>query len=443
MKNSIYLLLVVGLLGCAHTVKKRPIDQSLSYEDNMQIFKDLKTQAKENYAAFLSPEEYEQGQDIYDDFTSGEWKRPLSKEAYEEMAFGMAYFEKANNVAEKRFERHSEMMKSRIKAITAGVRFYDELEDDFELLDGKLRQEFATRTFKLKEDEANRFKKKYDQFFEDTMVMNELNQMADIDKMLKEDGVEDKLPKTHKEFSESLKLAEKAIRENPSSSEDYDLAVNMARLKTIKLYRVMNIVKNTEGDTTEAAALKIWSKNQRIAKLQNDKESLNWEINVMLDTLNDSEAIVMGQERRIDQLERKAETNLIAETLNQRLSSTDAEVLIKGDKIIVKMRSIPYELNQVTIPEQAKPNLTKLSEVIKRANPEKVIVVGHTDTVGRKNVNMKVSKKRAYNVRKFLSDKAPKQTFESKALAFNEPLKPNLSANERQINRRVDIVIVN
>jgi outer membrane protein OmpA-like peptidoglycan-associated protein len=68
-------------------------------------------------------------------------------------------------------------------------------------------------------------------------------------------------------------------------------------------------------------------------------------------------------------------------------------------------------------------------------------VQGHTDNVGGDGYNMNLSQKRADSVRAYLVAKgiSPSRLV-SKGYGFHQPLVPNTTASNRELNRRVQFI---
>jgi outer membrane protein OmpA-like peptidoglycan-associated protein len=73
----------------------------------------------------------------------------------------------------------------------------------------------------------------------------------------------------------------------------------------------------------------------------------------------------------------------------------------------------------------------------------KVIVEGHTDSIGGEEKNMALSQKRAETIRKyFIAEKTlPEDKVEAKGFGYQRPLTTNKTKEGRATNRRVDVVI--
>jgi OmpA-OmpF porin, OOP family len=100
--------------------------------------------------------------------------------------------------------------------------------------------------------------------------------------------------------------------------------------------------------------------------------------------------------------------------------------------------------------------LEKVKEAIQMANARKVIVEGHSDTVGSAEMNQKISQARADSVARFLGEQGALKTtgsssggeaasadssIEARGYGARHPVATNATKVGRAQNRRVDIVI--
>jgi outer membrane protein OmpA-like peptidoglycan-associated protein len=100
---------------------------------------------------------------------------------------------------------------------------------------------------------------------------------------------------------------------------------------------------------------------------------------------------------------------------------------------------------KANITEKNKPLLGKVQKVMEEFGSSSVVVEGHTDSVGGKKINDRLSQNRAEAVKNYLQSNSGAMTEDSKIEAvgygYQKPLATNKTANGRAQNRRVDIII--
>ena len=121
-----------------------------------------------------------------------------------------------------------------------------------------------------------------------------------------------------------------------------------------------------------------------------------------------------------------------------------AKVVRKGDQLVVEFNSaILFDTGQAVLRSGAKHDLDQFADVLKKYEQTNLIVEGHTDTTGSRAINEKLSAQRAEIVVEYLAARGVgKNRLTPKALAFDEPVASNETADGRQRNRRVEIEIL-
>jgi OOP family OmpA-OmpF porin len=115
---------------------------------------------------------------------------------------------------------------------------------------------------------------------------------------------------------------------------------------------------------------------------------------------------------------------------------------IKADKIDIK-EAVFFQTGKSTILQRSFSLLDDVAQVLK-GHPEvkKVVVEGHTDSVGGAKLNQKLSASRAAAVRDYLVGKGVEaERLEAKGFGEEGPVASNKTAAGRGKNRRVDFVI--
>jgi OOP family OmpA-OmpF porin len=121
-------------------------------------------------------------------------------------------------------------------------------------------------------------------------------------------------------------------------------------------------------------------------------------------------------------------------------ASVQKEMLEKGRAAI----DIEFDYDKAIVKPQYHKEIKKFADVMK-ANPDlQVAIEGHTDSIGSKGYNMKLSLKRAENVRDYMIKqfevKASRLT--SKGYGMSKPIAGNNTAEGRKKNRRVEAAVV-
>jgi outer membrane protein OmpA-like peptidoglycan-associated protein len=130
-----------------------------------------------------------------------------------------------------------------------------------------------------------------------------------------------------------------------------------------------------------------------------------------------------------------------AEEMEKELE--DAKVERVGEGILIRFDSgILFGYDSSTLQPEAKANISKLADILKKYPDSNILITGHTDSDGSEKYNQTLSEKRAKSV----SDYAVYKGISSSRLSIvglgeSEPVASNDTADGKQLNRRVEIAI--
>jgi len=115
---------------------------------------------------------------------------------------------------------------------------------------------------------------------------------------------------------------------------------------------------------------------------------------------------------------------------------------IVEDKPVV-LRNVLFDTNSAVIVASSFSELDELVGYLKRSKDKKIVLSGHTDTVGSDSANQKLSEARAKSVMEYLVQKGIENNRLS-AVGFGEerPVDSNDTFEGRQKNRRVEFIVV-
>jgi outer membrane protein OmpA-like peptidoglycan-associated protein len=130
-----------------------------------------------------------------------------------------------------------------------------------------------------------------------------------------------------------------------------------------------------------------------------------------------------------------------AEEMEKDIEGAKIERVGEGIKITFDS-GILFATNSSTLQSEAKANIAKLADILKKYPDTNILVAGHTDSDGTEQYNQTLSEKRA----KVVSDYAMFQGISSSRLSViglgeNEPVASNDTDYGKSQNRRVEIAI--
>jgi outer membrane protein OmpA-like peptidoglycan-associated protein len=129
--------------------------------------------------------------------------------------------------------------------------------------------------------------------------------------------------------------------------------------------------------------------------------------------------------------------------LQQQLAGTGAGVVNTGQEIVVNLpEAITFDFGSAALRPQFRQPLLGVAQNLLRYPNTDVTVIGHTDNIGSRAVNQRLSEQRAASVRNVLVEGGvPAWRIQTVGRAFDQPIATNATAEGRAQNRRVEIVI--
>lgn len=125
-------------------------------------------------------------------------------------------------------------------------------------------------------------------------------------------------------------------------------------------------------------------------------------------------------------------------------SMENAKVERVGEAIRVNFDSgILFAVNSAELSASAKNDIDRLVETLKKYEGTNVIVEGHTDNTGSYDLNKRLSERRAEAVAAYARSRGVDASrLQAKGYSYDQPIADNSTAEGRQQNRRVEIIIV-
>jgi outer membrane protein OmpA-like peptidoglycan-associated protein len=127
----------------------------------------------------------------------------------------------------------------------------------------------------------------------------------------------------------------------------------------------------------------------------------------------------------------------------ETLEIEDVELDELTTKTKMVFNNITFETNSAELNTESYAELSRIINFMKTNPNIKIEIAAHTDDVGSESFNLKLSNKRASYVENYLiSNDVPKEQLISKGYGEAQPIAPNTSDENRALNRRVEIKII-
>jgi len=131
-----------------------------------------------------------------------------------------------------------------------------------------------------------------------------------------------------------------------------------------------------------------------------------------------------------------------ARRITEALPGADVERVGEGIRLVLKEDAVRFEVNQSTLTQQAKTNLDKLVPVFKEYSETNIDIFGYTDSSGKPEYNLTLSKNRAESVKSYLISKGlVADRFKTTGFGIADPIASNETVDGKSQNRRVEFAI--
>ena len=179
----------------------------------------------------------------------------------------------------------------------------------------------------------------------------------------------------------------------------------------------------------------------KIALAQEVKKQKHAESEISLANVKRDQLLSKQRDRDAEQArisEQLAQTR--AAKLEAELSELTSQKAKRGT--VITLGDVLFGFDQSTLSPPGLSQVRKLVQVLKRYPERVVLIEGHTDATGSAHYNQLLSERRADAVRRLLQDMGiAGERLKVRGYGRDFPAAPNDTAENRQLNRRVEIVV--
>ena len=148
-----------------------------------------------------------------------------------------------------------------------------------------------------------------------------------------------------------------------------------------------------------------------------------------------------ASQRQSESLQRQTDAaNAHSRQLEAQLKELDAKKTERG--IVITLGDVLFDTNKSELKSGGMRNVQKLADVLKEYPERNVLVEGFTDSMGSTEYNQDLSDRRARAVRTALQDTGVAgERISNRGYGKTFPVANNATAEGRQLNRRVEIIV--
>ncbi len=442
-----YAGLVAGLSACSHMPPIQEYTATANPTDEIQKLDADMTTADRNQVEILSPANYENARVSLKDAKSDLADQKDNAKTLHEVAKGRAYLTQALAVAQTAHSNVDDVITARGQAIAAGAPTH--FDKEFATIDRNFR-EVTRDAEKGDSDELMKNRSKLQKEYLDLELVSikadNLNKAKDTIKQAQGENAKKYAPRT---LAIALKSYEDTDAYITANRHDPEVATKSAETLT-KAQHLLKITRSAKSDkktSPEELALQMEQEQGKVIQEQSEVQKRDSELANKESELQGKDAQLNGAALALQKSNSKAQAekdfNAKYATARAEFSDSEAEVYKQGDDLVIRLKTLDFPTSKAVLKAANFSLLAKVQKVIKDFGDSSVVVEGHTDSVGGKVANEKLSTARAEAVREYFvaNEVVPAEKITAVGYDFQKPLASNKTASGRAQNRRVDIRI--
>ncbi len=466
---SVLALLALTVSGCASSAKKFDYPAGTVSSEEMTRMETEMNSAMRNNVDVLSPTHFSKAQDKFQDAKKASSKGKPNNEILEDLGYARIQLEAATAVASKAEAAFPEVTKARLDAIAAGAPTLR--REDFKDADSSLKdvtKDFEKGDYKVSVERRGKLHKRYLDVELAAIKASYLDETRGLIKAAKKMKAEKYSKSTLASAEAKLNAAERTIETDRHNTGAIVRSTDDAKAEAKRLIEITRIATGTRDQSPEEIALAIMAKKnealrnearamsaqEQLAAAEGTIQSKNTEIqskNTEMSTAAQAaaaqRAALQGDMSKLEgdkaKLESESRFNEAFKTAQQRFSSEESVVYRQGDDLVIRLKQMQFPSGRAELPNDSLDLLGKIKDVVETMKAENIRVEGHTDAIGAKDANLKLSEKRAEAVAKYFvtTSGLDSNNVEAKGFGDSRPLVSNKTKDGRAQNRRVDVVI--
>ncbi|MCM2350505.1 MAG: OmpA family protein [Bacteriovoracaceae bacterium] len=429
-KGTLFITFVVGITACSSKPDIKEFPKSAHTQEEITNLEVALENSRAEETDLLAPVSYKEARLSLKDAKKMEKDGKKKEKVLKEVALGQAYLNRAQKESAENRGKLQDILAARQEAITANANTL--LPNEFSKMDKKLKEETA----KIEEDKRSKIKEKRSDFiagYRDLELGAIKKHHLGESKILIDQAVKNGAPK----------LTPKTFAATKKKYDETDLFITQNRHNKSEIEGrsadVLQQARNLESTTATAMGLAALTPEETALRMQSEEERLNKAQQALAQEHGTKEALAASN----IQMAKEKELNAIYEEARGKFTPDEAEVYKQGDNLVIRLRSLEFPTAKAEIQNDKFALLKKVEDVIESFDKSTVVIEGHTDSIGGKQLNKKLSDQRAEAVKKYLEVNTSEKNaeFESMGYGYEKPIASNKTPEGRAQNRRVDIII--
>ena len=239
----------------------------------------------------------------------------------------------------------------------------------------------------------------------------------------------------------------KNLRDKKEIMEDYLLSTETPLTKIASTLDLVGSFEAGFDKTTDEIIKKIQNLQEHSAKLEQDLATSEGQVELLNSRIAELEeklgGIEMEKSALAKQMEAQAKIREKFAAMEKLFTRDEANVLRKGNDIIVRLVGLSFPVGKSTIEPQNFGLLTKVQQAINMFPECTITIEGHTDSYGSDAKNMTLSEDRANAVSQYILANLGIDASRVNAVGYGEskPIANNETKEGRAKNRRIEVII--
>lgn len=456
------MITLLGLAACGHSPTIQEYSVGASPSEEIQKLDVAMTSAYRDQVDMLAPNSFENAKVSLTEAKSQLDKQKDPAKTLHTIATANSYLKQAIAASQVAHANIEEVISARKQAIAAGATKH--FDKEFMATDRQLREvtsDLEKNEVASAEKNRTRLQNEYLNLELLSIKTESLHSAGETIEQAKTEGAKSLAPR-------SLAIAEKKYRDTDAfiTANRHDAQVNVrseeSKALAVHLLKITRASKLDKKTSSEELALRnendqnlasekdaelqaketvlknqgeeLTTKDMQLAKSENVLQNKNAELTGAALALNESN----------NKADAEKEFNQKYETARSEFSEQEAEVYKQGDALVIRLKALEFPNSKANLKAANFSLLAKVEKVIKSFGPSSVVIEGHTDSVGGKVVNEKLSVQRAQAIREYFIANSVTDSGKISAIGYDyqKPIASNKTPSGRAQNRRVDIRIL-
>jgi len=419
------IFLTLAFFGCQTTPKVDALDPGADASAEISNLQSKIATAESEQINVLAPTSFRNAKESLREAEKMRDKGKDNADTVKQIEKGYAWLKRANEIGQPRREEFKEILQTRTQALSAGAAQYarTELSRADDELESVTKRD-SSLNISLSERQA--LQKNYVTTHTVAVKNHYLGQAREDLKKARAEGASNVVPKTLAAVEKKLQSAEVFADANYYKENEVADIAKVAQESAARLLVLTREAKINKDKTPEQLAL--------------DQEAANREIDASKKEISEKDQALSRESAEVAALK----------TLDQREASVrglfspdEAEVIRTNDGVIIRLSGLHFQSGQATLSPDDYRILSKAREAVKILGATTFVVEGHTDAVGNRNQNKKISEKRAESVKQYFEASGDLNNISivSEGVGDQKPISSNKTRDGRAQNRRVDLIL--